>query len=127
MIRFLPLLLLMAAIFYLSHSPGENLPPLFSGADKLCHLAAYGALAGSVIFALRPRYQGRSSGRLALTGVIFCLLHGISDEIHQMFIPGRTPSLADIGADTLGAALISGAWLLTQGRQPGRNPMASDN
>lgn len=32
-------------------------------------------------------------------------LYGVSDEWHQAFVPGRTPSAADVAADALGTAL----------------------
>lgn len=34
--------------------------------------------------------------------MLFCFLYGISDEIHQAFIPGRTPSLTDVFYDSVG-------------------------
>ena len=29
--------------------------------------------------------------------------YGVTDELHQSFVPGRVPSWLDIGYDTLGA------------------------
>jgi len=37
--------------------------------------------------------------------LIFIILYGISDEIHQSFVPGRTAWWGDVGFDTLGGLL----------------------
>lgn len=36
-----------------------------------------------------------------------CLLYAVSDEIHQLFVPGRSCQLSDIGFDFLGSVLGS--------------------
>jgi len=37
--------------------------------------------------------------------VVFSVLYGVSDEIHQIYVPGRTPDSLDVVADAVGAAL----------------------
>jgi len=37
--------------------------------------------------------------------LIFCFLYAVSDEVHQIFVPGRAFAVGDIIIDTLGAAL----------------------
>lgn len=39
---------------------------------------------------------------------LFCALVAASDEFHQSFVPGRTPSVRDVGIDLLGALLALG-------------------
>lgn len=41
--------------------------------------------------------------RQLYTAVIICFLYAISDEIHQVFVPGRSCELRDVLIDTLGA------------------------
>ena len=41
------------------------------------------------------------------------VLYGVSDEVHQSFVPGRGPSLIDIAFDAVGAMLGVGLALLT--------------
>ncbi|MBO5275459.1 MAG: VanZ family protein, partial [Clostridia bacterium] len=45
------------------------------------------------------------------------VLYAISDEIHQMFVPGRGPAVIDVLLDSTGAALGAAAaaliWVLT--------------
>jgi VanZ family protein len=38
-------------------------------------------------------------------------LYGVSDEIHQHFVPPRTPDILDVVADSIGACL--GASVMT--------------
>ncbi|HHB76440.1 MAG TPA: VanZ family protein, partial [Desulfobulbus sp.] len=49
---------------------------------------------------------------VGISVVIFCLLYGVSDEWHQSFVPGRTPDILDIAADTFGAAVMVLLWFL---------------
>ena len=37
--------------------------------------------------------------------VIFCIIYAITDEVHQMFVPGRAFQLLDIMIDSLGSFL----------------------
>lgn len=37
--------------------------------------------------------------------IIICLLYSISDEVHQMYIDGRSSELMDVYIDTLGASI----------------------
>ena len=44
-----------------------------------------------------------------ITGVLLCMLYSISDEIHQLFVSGRSCQLRDVLIDTLGS--ITGIYL----------------
>lgn len=107
---FVPLAVMMAAIFAVSAQPGDSLEmPEFLPFDKAWHMLEYGLLASAALFALHPiRPTARTT---VLVGVIaFATLYGLSDEWHQSFVPLRTACLADVAADTLGAALVSAIW-----------------
>ncbi len=55
------------------------------------------------------------SSAMALWAV--AIAYGMSDEFHQSFVSGRTPSLADLLADGGGAfAGISASWFLLRFR-----------
>lgn len=47
------------------------------------------------------------SRRLLLYSVLFCFIYAISDEIHQIFLDGRTAKFVDIIIDTAGASIGS--------------------
>ncbi|NOR25600.1 MAG: hypothetical protein GQ542_14680 [Desulforhopalus sp.] len=110
-IRMVPLTLVMGTIFFLSHQPGDSLTlPLLPGSDKLAHMLAYGVLAGTVLFALSEHQKNTKPRIVMVFTVAFCLFHGLSDEFHQSFIPGRTASVYDLVADCAGAAMACALW-----------------
>lgn len=111
-LRLVPMTLIMGAIFILSHQPGDSLqlPPL-PGIDKLAHLLIYGMLAAATLFAFSEQRKKSNCGRVVFITTVFCFLYGVSDEIHQSFVPGRFPSSFDILADCCGAVLVCLLWL----------------
>lgn len=105
----LPVLAYMAAIFYIQ---GLSSPPSPAGVnDKSLHLAGY-ALLGL----LSARAAAGGLGRpvtlgAALLAVAVTSGYGITDEVHQGFVPLRTRDILDWYADTAGA--VAGAVLAT--------------
>ena len=93
-LRWAPALLYMAGIFVASAQPSVRLPRM-DHSDKVLHFAAYAGLGGLLA------YGGARMGALPLIAI--GSLYGASDEVHQGFVPGRTPDLMDWVADTLGA------------------------
>jgi VanZ family protein len=68
------------------------------------HFTAY-ALLGALF--LRAFYTTRIKHHLKLIftlSVLFSALYGISDEIHQSFVPYRTADVMDALADIFGSA-----------------------
>jgi len=115
LLRHLSLLLAlvwMALIFYLSHQPGLQTPMLFSGQDKVLHAAVY-AVLGLLLLAAQPRQTQGYSWRQMGISVLIASLYGLSDEIHQHFVPGRSPEVLDWAADSAGALIAVSllAWL----------------
>ncbi|MEW6217984.1 MAG: VanZ family protein [Thermodesulfobacteriota bacterium] len=107
--RFLPMLLVMGTIFFLSDQPGDSLElPGFFAADKLAHAGAYGVLAWATLFAVVGRWGWRRVPVLAV--VVVCGLYGLSDELHQAWVPYRSPELADLAADLAGVLLAVAGW-----------------
>lgn len=87
-------------IFTLSSRSTLGGMPLFAGADKLIHAAAYAIFAALLLLA-------GLSGRAAL---VVAVLYGISDELHQSFVPGRQAELLDAVSDAGGALLTIALW-----------------
>ena len=103
-----PVVLVMASIFYLSSRRDfpVTVPSWAIYADKAAHTLIYGVLG--FVF-LRAWISGRfaeMTWQAGLVTVLFSTVYGASDEFHQMFVPGRTPSLGDLSADFTGAALV---------------------
>lgn len=95
-----------AVIFAASHSPkGGELPMLIPHLDKVLHAGVYAVLSGLIAIALAVHTRLPAS-RIAWMALGLASLYGITDEIHQAFVPGRTTELADWIADTVGASWI---------------------
>ena len=109
----LPVIVYCAAIFIQSSFPTSQRIPDWRNLDKLLHMTAY-ALLGALFF--RALATGRFSRNLKLAAVLsilFSSLYGVSDEIHQAFVPGRSPETADALADFAGSILgTAGGWFL---------------
>jgi VanZ family protein len=93
--------------------------------DKAAHAGAYFVLAA---LALRALHGGRGPLRMgpSLGALLLAVLYGVSDEVHQAFVPGRTPSALDVLADGVGAlAAVAGAWLWQRLRPRPRTPERS--
>ena len=98
----------MMFIFWLSSIARP--PDLPSGvSDKAAHLLLYSGL-GALLVRARAGGWGRPvTLGIAVAAVIVATLYGISDEIHQYFVPPREAEVRDIVADAIGASLAAGA------------------
>ena len=112
-LRSIPMLLVMGGIFYLSSQTGDSLSPympVFPGADKIAHGAAYGLLAASALFALSEKFRREKPKQAAVMAVLVCALYGISDEFHQSFVPERSVEALDVLADSVGGVVVAVIW-----------------
>lgn len=105
MLRWVPALLTMAAIFSLSSLPARSIPH-FGDLDllikKASHFVGYALLGISYYFALPSRL---SIGYRWIVALLMAVLFALSDEYHQSFVEGRTSSLTDVAIDSVGAAI----------------------
>ena len=97
----------MCLIFFMSSLPSSKLPSLpFINGDKLVHCLEFGLLGMLLFRAFRFPPLCQSPFRLAMAvGIPFAA----SDEIHQLFTPGRSCDIFDFLVDCLG--LIIFAWI----------------
>ena len=111
-----------AVLFFLSSlQPSHDLPWLPVN-DKVAHLCLYGVLGFTLA---RARVLGGTAwphAAFMLAGV----LYGVTDEVHQAFVPGRTPSVLDWLADTSGVMLGYTIFLTTIRKRDGRPDGAED-
>ncbi len=116
-----PMLCIMGTIFFLSHQPGDTFDSViyFPGEDKIAHFTIYFLLGLSVIYAFGWHKGNTRVMRTGVVTVSICLLYGISDEVHQFFIPDRCMSLADLVADFCGAGVAVLIWAQVMKRKAG--------
>jgi VanZ family protein len=100
-----PVAAVMAVIFMLSCIPGSSIPHLFSFQDIALHAIIYAVFGSFFSPALRSALPKISRRRAVLLTVVFCFLYGLSDEFHQIFVPGRTASFSDVMVDLAGGII----------------------
>ena len=91
----------MAAIFYVSSLPEP--PPILAGSDKSLHLSAYFGLTLVVVRAVAGGLAQRIGIRTAVVALLIAIGYGVTDEVHQMFVPGRSADVYDLLSDATGA------------------------
>ena len=102
--RWLPLIIYCLIIFIQSSQPSYEHLPDFKFSDKLLHISAY-ALLGILFFRSFQTLRIKTNSRLLiLFSIVSASMYGISDEIHQYFVPFREAEILDVLADALGAA-----------------------
>ena len=72
---------------------------------KLAHLTEYAILSSLLYASLQKGGSLAWRPRTALGCVLIAGVYSLTDEFHQLFVPGRTASLIDCGIDTAGASL----------------------
>lgn len=107
LLPWLPAAAWAATIYLLSSQP--RLPgPEIPNFDKVAHFGAYAILGALLAFAA---HRSRVS---VLVAVAVGVLYGASDEVHQMFVPGRSPDVLDWAADAAG--VVTACYLYTRWR-----------
>ena len=100
-----PVVVWMGFIFWLSAQPKAPLGWLVEeveNGDKVGHAALYLVLGALLWRALRYRY---SRWKAVGVATAVAVVYGITDEVHQLFVPGRSFELLDLTADGFGAAV----------------------
>lgn len=103
--------LLWAAVLF-SFSSRSTIPAdLGGGMDKVAHFGAFAVLG------LLLGYAARAQGWAMRWPVLIGLVYAATDEIHQSFVPGRSPDAADWVADALGVVAGCSVLYLRSGRR----------
>ena len=103
----LPPVAYMALIFYMSSKPEpEGILPDVWNIDKAMHFIEYGILGPLWLRAIKTKEEIQHAAIIVFT---ISFLYGVSDEIHQYFVPNRDSSAYDVIADGLG--VWAGIWL----------------
>jgi VanZ family protein len=109
----IPAILYSVLIFGISSIPQTKLPRLdILNFDKLNHLIEYTFYAMTLFLAFSNAKSEKIIKYAGLLTILTGLLFGITDEIHQIFVPGREFSMFDYAADTLG--ILLGVFIYTK-------------
>ncbi len=107
----LPVVTLCIVIFWQSSFPGMITRPLFPHDDKVFHCLMYALLAFLTARTLVADNPDTSLFKIRIIAIIFASLYGLSDEIHQAFVPSRQASVGDFFADSLGSLIGTTIYL----------------
>ena len=149
-ILWLIVVLVMGVIFLSSHEPAaasrqdslfitekvmeflhSTFPNLYMDGESLHHIIRKSAhfiiymILGICTFAACMQNRKAVSYNVILTMVI-CVLYAISDEIHQLFIPGRSGEVGDVFIDGFGALIgvviaLAIKWVVRRTRKLDQN------
>lgn len=81
----------------------------FTMIDKVAHFSEYFILG---LFTARAAGSGFGKpSKVFWVSMILVAVYGILDELHQLFIPGRSTEVLDMTADVLGALAASAIYV----------------
>jgi VanZ family protein len=114
----MPALVWIGIIFWLSsihRIPDLHIPM----ADKIAHVSFYGVLCGLWFraFVMQEKFPRLRQCALC-SALLLTIMYGITDEIHQLFVWGRTTDILDVTADSVGGLLFVLAFSLFQRWKP---------
>ena len=100
----------LSSIVFDDDTPGVKVP----GFDKLAHIATYAVWAGFFLVAFGRTARSLGFAWVGGWSVVATLAYGVTDEVHQSFVPGRISDPLDLIADTVGGLIAVGlavSWL----------------
>ena len=95
-----------------SHPSPEVIKSDWPHVDKVLHFTAYALLGALFLRAFKTTPIKNNLKLVLILSVLLSSLYGISDEIHQSFVPYRTADAMDAMADILGSAFGVGVFSL---------------
>ncbi len=108
-IYWFPILIYCLLIYIQSSHPSIQSQPDWPFIDKILHFAGYALLGALFLRAFKTTPIKHNLKLVLILSVLLSALYGISDEIHQSFVPFRTADPMDVLADILGS--IAGIYL----------------
>ena len=137
----------MAVIFTLSHQPAAvssgqsgvivgHLQQAMPGVSttiltflvrKTAHIIANFVLGILMYRALRINIRRWRTRTVASFALLSCSLYAVTDEIHQLFVPGRSGELRDVMIDSIAALVGVGLCVWLMRRQASRKSAVTYN
>lgn len=92
--------------------PGEMVEFLRGFIRKVAHFCIYGLL-GFLVYLLFGCGYDMTAKKAWPAAIVWCMVYAASDEVHQLFVPGRSGMVKDVFIDTAGSLCgIGAAWLI---------------
>ena len=114
LLYWVPVALYAGTIFFLSTQshPEDQLPSflLEDVSDKVLHAVEYGILSLLCYRAFRWAAGPAVARQAIVLAIVTASVYGLTDEVHQLFVPLREASWQDWLADTIGAAIGALSW-----------------
>ena len=104
-----PIIIYCLIIFIQSSYPSPETTPDLPYFDKLLHFSAYAVLGAMFSRAFKTTQFKNNTTLLLILSILASSLYGISDELHQCFVPCRDADIMDALADIVGS--ICGVYL----------------
>jgi len=76
---------------------------------KLAHFTVYFVLG--ILTANALKTSGVSTFKAVALALAICIVYAATDEIHQMFVPGRGAQVKDVLIDSVGAVVGIGVYV----------------
>ena len=109
-----PIIFYCLIIFIQSSYPSPETTPDLPSFDKLLHFSAYAVLGALFLRAFKTTGFKNNVNLVIMLSILASSFYGISDELHQHFVPCRDADIMDILADIFGS--ICGAFLFQKRR-----------
>ena len=107
LLYWIPLIIYLVLIFYFSSLPRIELVeviPQIILKDKLLHVIEYSIL--SILFYRTFNQYKNIKAITVQLAITFTIIYGLTDEFHQLFVPGRFFSIIDLLADSIGSCSV---------------------
>ncbi len=98
-----PVFIYCLMIFMQSSYPSPESVPDWPYIDKLLHIAVYALLGALFLRAFKTLQIQHNLKLVMILSILLSSLFGISDEIHQHFVPFRYADFMDALADMIGS------------------------
>lgn len=107
-------------LYWMSSGPVNVTTGGFPGLDKALHGAVYALLAVLAGLSLEWDRRDWPPATLCWLSALFAAAYGLSDELHQHYVPGRQADWLDWLADAAGGLVGAGVLLLRRSVRSGR-------
>ena len=102
----------------ISNPPESITSVLKEISDKALHVCEYSILGALTYRACRHAAGPWVARHAMIVTAVSCGFYGLSDEVHQLFVPFRQGDPLDLVADTAGALLGAVTWRWAEWRNP---------